>query len=122
MKHCTKVRKAFVLVLILTALSFQSGCLYFKNHPGGIFSQAKESGSFQYDILGEAEGTSSEFILMWMFRVTPEISYDDAVNEAIRSKGGDNLINITSWREKNVYMTGTVNVIHVKGTVVRYLR
>lgn len=121
-QNMTKVRNLFVFVMILSAFAFQSGCLYLKNHPGGIFPQAKESGSLEYDVIGEAEGTSSEFILMWVARVTPEISFDDAVNEAIRSKGGDNLINVTSWREKKVYMVGTVNVIHVNGTVIRYLR
>jgi hypothetical protein len=118
----TKAGAFFVFVMVLSAFAFQSGCLYLKNHPGGIFPQAKETGSLEYEEVGEAEGTSSEFILMWVARVTPEISFDDAVTEAIRNKGGDNLINITSWREKNVYMVGTVNVIHVKGTVIRYIR
>ena len=115
-------RRLFVLAIVLSAFAFQSGCLYLKNHPGGVFPQAKETGSMKYETIGDAEGTSSEFILMWIARVTPEISFDDAVNEAIRSKGGDNLVNVTSWREKKVYMVGTVNVIHVKGTVIRYLR
>jgi hypothetical protein len=114
--------KRFLMTAACLFFMFNSGCLYFKNHPVGISSQAKESGSLKYEILGEGEGTSSSFTLIWFFPVTPDLNYDDAVNEAIRSKGGDNLIDVTSWREKNVYIVGTIDVLHVKGKVIRYLR
>jgi hypothetical protein len=114
--------KRMVMTAACLLFIFNSGCLYFKNHPVGISSQAKESGSLKYEILGDGEGTSSSFTLVWFFPVTSRISYDEAVIEAIRSKGGDNLIDVTSWREKNVYIVGTVDVLHVKGKVIRYLR
>jgi hypothetical protein len=114
--------KRIVMTAACMLFIFNSGCLYFRNHPVGIASQAKESGSLKYEIIGDAEGTSSSFTLVWFFPVTSRISYDEAVNEAIRSKGGDNLIDVTSWREKNVYIVGTVDVLHVKGKAIRYLR
>jgi hypothetical protein len=54
--------------------------------------------------------------------VTPVINYNEAIDEAIRKMGGDNIIEVTSWKEKNIYLIGSVDVIHVKGKVIRYLK
>jgi hypothetical protein len=109
-----------LLMLFISASS--TGCLSFKNHAVGIQDSAKETGGLDYEILGDAEGASSSLRLFWIFPVTPVINYDEAINDAIRKLGGDNLVEVTSWKEKNVYLIGTVDVLHVKGNVIRYLK
>ena len=98
-----------------------TGCLYFRSHPDGIQPIAKETDYYNYEILGDAEGSSSRFALLWFIPVTPPVTYDEAVTEAIRSKGGDNLVEVTSWSETKTYIVGTVYVLHVKGKVIRYI-
>jgi len=98
-----------------------TGCLYFRSHPVGIEPVARYTDYFNYEILGDAEGSSSSMTLIGLFPVTPPIKYEEAVDEAIRSKGGDNLIEVTSWREKKVYLVGVVDVLYVKGKVIRYI-
>jgi len=74
-----------------------------------------------YEILGEAEGISSEYKFFWLFTVTSRANTNEAIDNAIKSKGGDNLIEAVITRESNVYIVGTVNNIYVKGKVIRYL-
>jgi hypothetical protein len=105
-------------LLIATCLT---GCLSFNAHPVGIQPSAKDMQSPYYEIIGEAEGISSEYKLFWFFPVTPEANTKEAIDNAIKSKGGDNLIETVITREKNVYIVGTVNNICVKGKVIRYL-
>ncbi len=114
------IRSGILLMLIISTSA--AGCLWLKNHPLGIQDSAKETGGLAYEILGEAEGESSSLRLFWIFPVTHVISYDEAINEAIRKLGGDNLIEVTSWKEKNIYLIGTVDVLRIKGKVIRYLK
>lgn len=76
--------------------------------------------SSDYEVIGEAEGISSSFRLFWFVPVTTAANFRDAVDDAVRSKGGDNLIEAVFTRERMVYIVGTVNNIYVKGKVIRY--
>jgi hypothetical protein len=78
--------------------------------------------SIRYRVLGEAEGTSSSFNLLWIIPVTPRIDYDRAVGDAINNLRGDNLINVRTWFERQVWIIGMVEILHVKGTVIQYER
>lgn len=112
--------KAFcIAVLICGQLAF-AGCLSFTKHPGGIQSQAFEINGRSYEVLGEAEGFSSSFTFFWLLPLMPPATLDEAIEEAIRSKGGDNLIDIHYYKERDVYFTGTVDAIRVKGRVIKY--
>lgn len=113
-------RKTVICSLVMVV--FCSGCLSMRDHPVGIWPVARETGTMPYEVIGEAEGVSSSFTLLWIFPVTPRISFTEAVSDALRSRGGDNMIEITSWRERNIYLVGTVNVLHVKGKVIRYIK
>lgn len=97
-----------------------SGCISFQAHPVGVEANAKYLRSQDYEILGTAEGTSSSFRLFWLIPVTPASTCDEAVDDAIKSKGGDNLIEAVFTRESLVYIIGTVDNIYVKGKVIRY--
>ncbi len=116
------MKKAVLWILILLALNAIPGCISLKSHPLGIVPSTGETGSMEYEVIGEAAGSSSMFRLFWIIPVTPDMNYDEAVTEAVRSRGGDNLIDVTSWREHNVYIVGIVDVIHIKGKVIRYLK
>lgn len=110
-----------LLIPVFTGLSvFCSGCLSFQAHPVGVEANAKHLRSENYEVLGEAEGISSSFRLFWLIPVTPGATCDEAVDDAIKSKGGDNLIEAVFTRESLVYIVGTVNNIYVKGKVIRY--
>jgi len=107
--------------LLIAACFFFTGCLSFKARPVGIQPSANEMKSPYYEIIGDAEGISSEYKLFWLFPVTTRANTNEAIDNAIKSKGGDNLIEAVITRESNVYVVGTVNNIYVKGKVIRYL-
>jgi hypothetical protein len=109
-----------IIPVIAGLMVFCTGCLSFRAHPVGVEASAKHLKSLNYEIIGEAEGISSSFKLFWIIPVTPASSVDDAVDDAIKSKGGDNLIEAVFTRESMVYIIGTVNNIYVKGKVIRY--
>ena len=105
--------------LLLFCLLF-SGCLSFVRHPAGIAPEAFATQGRSYEVLGDAEGYSSSFTLFWLFPFG-QPSVDDAIAEAVRSKGGDNLINVSIYKERDVYITGTVNGVRVTGKVIKYV-
>ncbi len=110
------------IVAIVLCLSISSGCLYKGIRVAGLEPQAKTMESIRYRVLGEAEGTSSSFNLLWIIPVTPRIDYDRAVGDAINNLRGDNLINVRTWFERQVWIIGMVEILHVKGTVIQYER
>lgn len=76
----------------------------------------------EYEVAGTGEGMASSFRLFWIFPVTPEADINRAVREAAASHGGDSLIDVRWWKEKKVYILGTVDIIHVRGKVIKYKR
>ncbi len=106
----------------MLCLSICSGCLYKGLRVAGLEPQAKIIESKKYRVLGDAEGTSSCFNLLWIIPVTPRIDYDRAVGDAINNLRGDNIINVRTWFERQVWIIGMVEILHVKGTVIQYER
>jgi len=116
-------RKSGLLIIPLSAaLIFCNGCISFSSHAVGVEPSAKNMTLPYYEVIGDAEGISSSFKLFWVFPVTPVSSINEAVDDAVKSKGGDNLIEAVFTRESKVYIVGTVNNIYVKGKVIRYLQ
>lgn len=112
----------FLIFSITAAAMFLSGCISSRSHAVGVEPCAGYMASPNYEVLGEAEGISSSFRLFWVFPVTPAANNNEAVDDAVKSKGGDNLIEAVFTRESKVYIVGTVNNIYVKGKVIRYLQ
>lgn len=108
-----------MLTVLLPALLI-CGCLYGRVHPLAVEPSAKVMRSAGYEVLGEAEGASSSFTLFGLFPVTPRLDPERAVDQAIRSLGGDNLIEAVYYRETRTYVVGVVRIVHVKGRVIRY--
>jgi hypothetical protein len=104
-------------VLLSTMLP---GCLSFTTKPTGLEPAAFDIKYRQYEVIGESEGESSSFTLLWFFPVTRGLSYKEAVDEAVARKQGDNLIEVESYHERQWWIVGTIEVLTVKGKVIRY--
>jgi len=117
-----KFRILFQMIIATALFSVMTGCISFNSHAVGVEASAKYMASPDYEILGDAEGMSSSFRLFWAIPVTPPANNRDAVDDAVKSKGGDNLIEAVYTSESKVYIVGTVNNIYVKGKVIRYIR
>jgi hypothetical protein len=111
-----------VLCLLVCSALCLSGCLSVRKHAAGIEPLARALEQSDFEDLGESDGESSSFILLWLIPVTRPLSYDAAVDDAISKKDGDNLINVRSWIERQYWVMGTVQVLRVKGSVIRYRR
>ena len=107
------------LIIIVILLSFFNSCFYSRVKSISVSSTSQEITS-EYEIIGEAEGFSSEFRLLWVIPVTPRMSLEDAVNEAIRSKGGNAMIEMTAKSEKQRWIVGSIDGIRVQGKVIRF--
>ena len=117
-----KLHQVYLVLFLSACFMIFSGCISFKAHPVGVVPSAKHMSSPYYEVLGESEGMSSSFRLFWLFPVTPAANNVEAVDDAIKSRGGDNLIEAVFTEESKIYIIGTVDNIYVKGKAVRYLQ
>ncbi len=121
-KYFKYLRSGGPIFCILIPALLATACLHFNTRVTGIEPQAKSFTAKKYEVLGEAEGQSSSFNLLWVIPVTPRIDYDKAVNQAVQSKRGDNLIDVRTWKERQVWILGYIEILYVKGKVIRYER
>ena len=69
--------------------------------------------------LGKAQGSSGAFDILMLFSVDrPDI--DEAINEAVRSKRGDALINVRIYQEVGYYLLFSYTTVIVTGEVVKF--
>ena len=106
--------------MIIVLILHNSGCICIQTNVAGLEPQARALESGDYVDLGVSEGESSSFHLFWFFPVTTPMDYNLAIEDAISSKGGENLINVRFWIERQFWIVGTVQVLHVRGNVIRY--
>ncbi len=115
------MRKNKVQVILFILLMFcLSGCA-FHTHMKGIEPYARPLEDKEYKVLEESEGKSSSFHLLWALPVTVPADYKEAVDQAINDKGGDNLIDVQYYHEQQYWIVGKVDILYVKGKVIRYL-
>ncbi len=116
------VRKSGIVILTacMVCSILASGCLHKRVRSTGIGPQAKVMENKNYRVLGESEGQSSSFNLLWVIPVTLRMDYDRAVNDAITRLNGDNLIEVRTWKEVQIWIVGMVEILHVKGKVIKY--
>jgi hypothetical protein len=108
-----------ILVILICAL-LPSGCVYKGVRVTGMEPQAKIFEHKKYRVLGFSEGQSSSFNLLWLIPVTPRVDYGRAAQEAIDTLRGDNLIEVRTWMERQIWILGMVEILHVKGKVIQY--
>jgi len=118
--HVYKKHGIIIIAACIIFSMFVSGCLHQRVRSTGMAPQAKVMENKKYRLLGESEGQSSSFNLLWFIPVTLRIDYDRAVNEAINRMNGDNLIEVRTWKEVQIWIVGMVEILHVKGKVIKY--
>jgi hypothetical protein len=121
MRRAMKRPRALLLCAVMTAaLAGGAGCLRVYTRAGGIEPSARPIGERQFEVLDRVEAQSSAFRLLWFFPVTPPADLGAAIDQAMGKKTGDNLIDLRWWHERQVWILGTVDIVHVRGTVVRF--
>jgi hypothetical protein len=108
-----------LLLITLSCIVAFTGCITTL-HVAGYEPHVRPLKSLQYEILGEAESFTSNYNLLWFFNVTPLANFDRAISNAINQKNGDDLIEVSWWIERQYWIVGTINVIHIKGKVIKY--
>lgn len=69
--------------------------------------------------LGRAEGNSGTFSVLSLFSIgRPDI--DKAIEEAVKSKGGDGLINVRMYEKTYFFLVVTYTEVIVSGDVVKF--
>jgi hypothetical protein len=68
------------------------GCAHY---PAGLAPSTRPLDGKEYDIIGPAKGSDSRVSLLAILPITPYNDTRDAVADALKSSGGDALINVT---------------------------
>ena len=111
MKSITAIIAA---VLVLTLLS---GCVMA---PGGVAASSTPINGREYIQLGYAKETDSRFYLLGLIPITGANTSRDAIDEAVRSRGGDALINVTVESYAQWWIVVTRFTTRVEGDVIRF--
>jgi hypothetical protein len=90
-----------------------------KNSPGGIAPSLSPIDR-PYKILGEAETRVSAFNLLWSAGVSGAPDFDRARRELIQAKSGDDIVQVSWFLEKEYWLLGTINILHLKATVIKF--
>ncbi len=99
-----------------------SGCIVYRQlHIGGMEPQVRPLQQKPYEVVGEAESKISNFNLLWAVTVTDRPDFDRALREMVSEKGGDDIIEVRWWRERQHWVLGSINILRIKGKVIRYI-
>ncbi len=109
-----------LLLIIIFAISLFSGCIYSRVKSSGIEPYVSQLRSSEYEIVGEAETQISNMSLLFLVSVTPRPDYNSAILEMVSEKGGDDIIDVRTWIEKQHWIFGTVTIMHIKGRIIKY--
>ncbi|MCU0846072.1 MAG: hypothetical protein MUC76_14240 [Spirochaetes bacterium] len=114
------VKRVIAATLLFAGIVAHAGCLSVRTNLADVTTSARPMETMDYEVLGEGEGQHSSFRLFWFFPVTPRADREKAIEEAVAAKGGDNLIFVRTWRERQHWVLGSIDIIHVRGSVIRY--
>ena len=112
-------KKVYIAIIFMLLMTFQS-CLRVNTHLKSIEPHARPLSSEKYELIGTAECQSSSFRLLWFFPVTPKPKIYESINKVIAENGGNNLIDVYLWHERQYWIVGTVDILRVQGKVIRY--
>jgi hypothetical protein len=110
------MKKIFPLLICL----FLTGCVTFTK-PAGLEPNVSQLKNRPYKIIGQAGTKTSNFVLFWLFDVTPRANFERAVLEAVAQQNGDDLIDVSWWQEDQYWIFGTIHIIYIKGNVIKYI-
>jgi len=111
----------FIVVCLFVSDCAAPGLMRRKQMMLGLAPAVKPLQEFPYEDLGQAEAYTSSFNLLWSVSVTPPPNFERALQELVQSKGGDDAIQVSWSLRKDTWLVGTVNTLHVKGTVIKYV-
>lgn len=106
-----------VAALAMMAGLALAGCAHM---PGGIAPSNEPIGNREYRVLGLTRGTDSHVLLFGFIPVAGSNSIRAAMEDAIRAKGADALIDITVEQYTQFWILFTRSVIKVEGYGIRY--
>ena len=107
--------------LILFAMIIFTNCISFTLSTDDLPKTGKPlETEKEYESLGVVETESSSFHLLWFIPVTNRAKFDYAIEDAIETKGGDNIINLQYETNRQIWILGRVTNRIVKGEVIRY--
>lgn len=110
-----KIVKATILFMFLIFYGCSIVPLGLTPSTGPLISD----GVKKYKILGKSSGSQSYFTLMGILSFG-EPDLKEAINDARLRLNGDDLINVTYWVKSEFYLIGTMSIIEVEGTVIKY--
>jgi hypothetical protein len=108
------------LLLIIFLISF-SACIGIQKNFKGIEPSARPLTAKKYEILEPAEFQVSSFRLFWFFPVTPGLNIYETIDDTVSRKGGDNLIDMQVWHERQYWILGTIDIVHINGKIIKTL-
>ena len=114
------LKRLYALVLCAFICS-ACACLGIQKHAKGIEPSFRPIVDERYEIVEPLELEVSSFRLFWLIPVTPEFKIKDSIMDAVRKKDGDNLIEMRIWFERQYWILGTVDILHINGVIVRYV-
>ncbi len=117
------MRKALIKGVTLFLVSFAvlcTSCVSLSTKAAGIEPSFLPMQKKTYEAAGKASGESSSFYFLWLIPFTPQHRLEEALRSAMQEKGADNLIDIRWYVERQIWILGTVYVIHAEGTAIRF--
>ncbi len=117
------MRGAIIKVVIIFLIPFAvvcASCVSLSTKAGGIEPGFLPMEGKKYEVAGKASGESSSFYFLWLIPFTPQHRLEEALRLAMQEKGADNLIDIRWYVERQIWILGTVYVIHAEGTAIRF--
>lgn len=120
MENKTRIYISITLISAMFAVALFSGCVRHYKKSGGLVPQYHPIAEKEYTVVGKSLAESSSFRLFWLIPVTKPLDFNETVEQAVNSKGGDNLVSIRWWYERQYWFVGTVDILYVEGDVIRY--
>lgn len=108
-----------ISTLICTGLIlfFLSGCVMM---PGGVAASSTPINGRDYVELGRARETDSRIYLLWFLPISGPNTIRDAINDAVKSRNGDALINVTVESYSQWWILFSRYATRVEGEVIRF--
>ena len=109
--------KLKLVVLSVMVLTLTAGCV---NRPGGIAASTTPLNNQEYQVLGNVEGTDTHFALLGILPLTGANTTQEAVEDALTSKGADALLDVTVDFHWEYWILFSRSVTAVQGNAIRF--
>ncbi len=111
------MQKLTLPLVLIGSLFLSAGCTMV---PGGVAPSNTPINGRSYTELGMADRTDSRVYLLGVIPVTGANTIRDAINDAIQSKNGDALINVSVESYSQWWIILSRHVTRVQGDVIRF--